>query len=58
MPEDFPPVSTVIGKQSGEVSENTSLFGFDASSRIKGPKRHIITDTCGHLIVTRLLATD
>jgi putative transposase len=29
-------------------SENTLISGFDAGKRIKGRKRHIITDTCGN----------
>jgi len=33
-----------------KTSENTSLSGFDAGKRIKGRKRHILTDPCGNLV--------
>ena len=44
------PTGGVIDSQSVKASENTSLSGYDAGKRIKGRKRHIITDTCGNLI--------
>jgi transposase len=44
------PTAGVIDSQSVKTSENTSLSGFDAGKKIKGRKRHIMTDTCGHLI--------
>jgi transposase len=47
---DAQPTAGVIDSQSVKTSENTSLSGFDAGKRIKGRKRHIITDTCGNLI--------
>jgi len=47
---DMQPTGGVIDSQSVKTSENTSLSGFDAGKRIKGRKRHIITDTCGNLI--------
>ena len=47
---DKQPTGGVIDSQSVKTSENTSLSGFDAGKRIKGRKRHIITDTCGNLI--------
>ncbi|MBK5928428.1 IS5 family transposase [Rhodobaculum claviforme] len=47
---DAQPTAGVIDSQSVKASENTSLSGFDAGKRIKGRKRHIITDTCGNLI--------
>ena len=40
----------MVDSQSVKTSVNTSLFGYDAGKRIKGRKRHIITDTCGNLL--------
>ena len=48
------PTAGVIDSQSVKTSENTSLSGFDAGKRIKGRKRHIITDTCGNLIACQV----
>ena len=36
--------------ESVRTTENTSLSGFDAGRKIKGRKRHIMTDTCGRLV--------
>ena len=47
---DAQPTAGVIDSQSVKASENTSLSGFDAGKRIKGRKRHVITDTCGNLL--------
>ena len=47
---DAQPTAGVIDSQSVKTSENTSLSGFDAGKRIKGRKRHVITDTCGNLL--------
>ena len=51
---DARPTAGVIDSQSVKTSENTSLSGFDAGKRIKGRKRHIITDTCGNQIACRV----
>lgn len=48
------PTAGVIDSQSIKATENTSLSGYDAGKRIKGRKRHIITDTCGHLIALQV----
>ena len=47
---DMHPTACVIDSETRETSENTSISGFNAGKRIKGRKRHIITDTCGNLI--------
>ncbi len=40
----------VIDSQSVKTTESGSVRGFDAGKRIKGRKRHIVTDTAGHLV--------
>ena len=39
------PTAGVIDSQSVKITENTSLSGYHADKRIKGCKRHIMTDT-------------
>lgn len=42
---DVQPIAGVSDSQSVKSFENTSISGFYAGKRIKGRKRHIITDT-------------
>jgi transposase len=50
------PTAGVIDSQSVKTTENGGICGYDAGKRIKGRKRHIMTDTCGHLIALRVHA--
>jgi len=50
------PTAGVIDSQSVKTTENGGICGYDAGKRIKGRKRHIMTDTCGHLIAIRVHA--
>jgi Transposase DDE domain len=43
-----------VDSQSVKTTENKSVSGYDAGKALKGRKRHIMTDTCGHLIVPRV----
>jgi putative transposase len=44
------PTAGVIDSQSVKTTEAGGPRGFDAGKKIKGRKRHIITDTIGHLV--------
>ena len=44
------PTAGVIDRQSVKTTEAGGPRGFDAGKKIKGRKRHIITDTLGHLV--------
>jgi len=48
------PTAGVIDSQSVKTTENGGICGYDAGKRIKGRKRHIMTDTCCHLIALRV----
>jgi transposase len=44
------PSAGVIDSQSVKTTESGGVCGYDAGKKVKGRKRHILTDTCGYLI--------
>jgi transposase len=44
------PSAGVIDSQSVKTTESGGISGYDAGKKVKGRKRHILTDTCGFLI--------
>jgi transposase len=52
------PSAGVIDSQSVKTTEAGGPRGFDAGKKIKGRKRHIVTDTVGHLVAAEVQAAD
>jgi transposase len=52
------PSAGVIDSQSVKTTESGGPRGYDAAKKIKGRKRHIVTDTCGLLVGAEVYPAD
>lgn len=55
---DAQPTAGVIDSQSVKTTESGGVSGYDAGKKIKGRKRHILTDTQGFIVTALVHAAD
>ena len=48
----------MVDAQSARSAERGGPHGFDAAKKVKGGKRHLVTDTCGPVLAVRVLGGD